>query len=188
MTPPQAAGSLRPAGPPLPQQGDLMRPEEETGYLILAAQREGNRLMATTLRPLGVTPAQAEVLQVLADRQPLTLTGLGELLVCESGTNPSRLVDRLVTAGLVQRAESAEDRRQVELSLTPAGRGKARRIDEIKEQMYQIMGSAGAGHDIQQVLGYLRALVHGRPSGLAIDRRTGRRARSPGRPQADQPD
>jgi hypothetical protein len=47
------------------------------------------------LRPLGVTPAQAEVLQVLADRQPLTLTGFGELLVCESGTNPSRLIDWL---------------------------------------------------------------------------------------------
>ena len=54
------------------------------------------------LRPLGVTPAQAEVLQVLADRQPLTLTGLGELLVSESGTNPSRLTGRLVTAGLAQ--------------------------------------------------------------------------------------
>jgi aspartyl-tRNA synthetase len=75
---------------------------EEAALLILAAQREGNRLMAAALRPLGVTPAQAEVLQVLADRQPLTLTGLGELLVCESGTNPSRLVDRLVSAGLLK--------------------------------------------------------------------------------------
>ena len=137
-------------------------------------QREGNRLMAAALRPLGVTPAQAEVLQVLADRQPLTLTGLGELLVCESGTNPSRLIDRLVTAGLVRRAESGQDRRQVELSLTSAGRGKARQIDGIKNQMYQLMDGAGADYDIQQVLGYLRALVQGRPSGLAIDRRTGR--------------
>jgi MarR family transcriptional regulator, organic hydroperoxide resistance regulator len=151
-----------------------MRPEEEAALLILAAQREGNRLMASALRPLGVTPAQAEVLQVLAHRQPLTLTGLGELLVCESGTNPSRLIDRLVTAGLVRRAESGQDRRQVELSLTPDGHGKARQVDAIKEQMYQLMDGADVGYDIQQVLGYLRALVQGRPSGLAIDRRTGR--------------
>jgi hypothetical protein len=41
--------------------------------------------------------------------------------------------------------------------------------------MYQLMDGAGAGYDIQQVLGYLRALIQGRPSGLAIDRRTGRR-------------
>jgi hypothetical protein len=40
--------------------------------------------------------------------------------------------------------------------------------------MYQLMDGAGADYDIQQVLGYLRALVQGRPTGLAIDRRTGR--------------
>ena len=40
--------------------------------------------------------------------------------------------------------------------------------------MYQLMDGADTGYDIQQVLGYLRALVQGRPSGLAIDRRTGR--------------
>jgi hypothetical protein len=51
-----------------------MRPLEEAALLILAAQREGHRLMASALRPLGVTPAQAEVLQVLADRQPLATT------------------------------------------------------------------------------------------------------------------
>ena len=173
MTPPRLAASLQ-LTRPRNQHGELMRPLEEAALLILAAQREGNRLMAAALRPLGVTPAQAEVLQVLADRQPLTLTGLGELLVCESGTNPSRLIDRLVTAGLVRRAESGQDRRQVELSLTPAGRGKARQIDGIKNQMYQLMDGAGADYDIQQVLGYLRALIQGRPSGLAIDRRTGR--------------
>jgi MarR family transcriptional regulator, organic hydroperoxide resistance regulator len=152
-----------------------MRPEEEIGLLILAAQREGNRLIATTLRPLGVTPAQAEVLQVLADWQPLTLTRLGELLVCESGTNPSRLVDRLVTAGLVHRVESGQDRRQVELSLTPDGRAKARQIDRIKKQMHELMHAAGASYDMQQVLGYLRALIQGRPAGLAIEARAARR-------------
>jgi MarR family transcriptional regulator, organic hydroperoxide resistance regulator len=159
-----------------------MRPEEEAGYLILAAQREGNRLMSAALRPLGVTPSQAEVLQILAERQPLTLTRLGELLVCESGTNPSRLVDRLVAAGLVRRAESAQDRRRVELSLTPAGRTAARQIDDVKDQMYRLMSGAGDGYDLQQVLGYLRALVRGRPSGVALDRRTGRHPRPPAGP------
>jgi hypothetical protein len=40
--------------------------------------------------------------------------------------------------------------------------------------MYQLMDGAGADYDIQQVLGYVRALVLCRPSGFAIDRRTGR--------------
>src|SRR5204862_2497912 len=74
----------------------MMTPAEELRYLILALQREGNRLLAAGLRALELTPSQAETLRVLADHQPLTLTGLGELLVCETGDNPSRLVDRLV--------------------------------------------------------------------------------------------
>ena len=104
--------------PPRPRPAEQMRSAEEVRYLILAAQREGNRQLAQALRPLGLTPSQAEVLRLLGDRQPLTLTGLGELLVCESGTNPSRLVDRLVTAGLVHRTESPHDRRQVALTLS----------------------------------------------------------------------
>lgn len=44
-----------------------MRIAEELRYLILAIQREGNRLLAAELRPLGVTPSQAEVLRVLSD-------------------------------------------------------------------------------------------------------------------------
>ena len=176
MIPLPPDGSRRPAICRV-RRGELMRPEEEAGLLILAAQREGNRLLATALRPLGVTPAQAEVLQVLADWQPLTLTRLGELLVCESGTNPSRLVDRLVTAGLVRTVESGQDRRQVELSLTPDGQAKASQIDRIKKQMQELMHAAGVGYDMEQVLGYLRALVKGRPAGRAIEARAATRIR-----------
>src|SRR6185369_17301991 len=110
-----------------------MRPVEELRYLILAVQREGNRQLAQALRPHGITPSQAEVLRLLQERQPLTLSGLGELLVCESGTNPSRLVDRLVAAGLVSRVAGEHDRRQVELTLTPHGTRVAAQITSIEE-------------------------------------------------------
>ncbi|HET8591630.1 MAG TPA: winged helix DNA-binding protein, partial [Nakamurella sp.] len=99
----------------------------EFRYLILALQREGNRALAAALKPTGLTPSQAEALIVLADRQPLTLAGLGALLVCETRSSPSRLVDRLVTQGLVARSEDADDRRYVTLSLTPAGQTAVRR-------------------------------------------------------------
>src|SRR3954454_11517521 len=98
----------------------MMTPAEELRYLILAMQREGNRLLAAGLRGLDLTPSQAETLRVLTDHQPLTLSGLGELLVCESGDTPSRLVDRLVKNGLIRREVDPGDRRQVHLTLTPA--------------------------------------------------------------------
>jgi hypothetical protein len=80
----------------------------------------GNRLLARALRPLGLTPSQAEVVRVLDGRGSLTLNGLGDLPVCESGNSPSRLVDRLVSAGLVERRPSDTDRRTITVAPTSA--------------------------------------------------------------------
>ena len=148
-----------------------MRPAEEIRYLILAAQRDGNRQLAQQLRPLGLTPSQAEVLRLLADQQPLTLTSLGELLVCESGTNPSRLVDRLVEAGMVSRDTASHDRRSVEIRLTATGKRLAKRVLAIEEKLYSAIDDASGGHDVSALLGFLRSFVAGQPAGLAVERR-----------------
>jgi DNA-binding MarR family transcriptional regulator len=148
-----------------------MRPAEELRYLILAAQREGNRMLAQSLRPLGITPSQAEVLRVLRDRQPLTLSGLGELLVCESGNSPSRLVDRLASTGLIQRQVPEHDRRQVELSLTEEGARVARQVAEIEEGLHRSIDAALQEDDFAQVSGFLWAFVRDLPTGHALARR-----------------
>ncbi|GLW07477.1 MarR family transcriptional regulator [Microtetraspora sp. NBRC 13810] len=148
-----------------------MRPAEELRYLILAAQREGNRMLAQALRPLGVTPSQAEVIRILQDRGQLTLNGLGDLLVCESGNSPSRLIDRLASAGLVSRQVSAYDRRHVELSLTEEGLRLAGQIIAIEEELYRSLDAAAEGHDLEPLTGFLRAFVAGRPAGEALARR-----------------
>ncbi len=93
---------------------------EALRYLVLAVQREGDRMLVGILRPFGLTPSQAEVLAVLAEYAPISLAELGRLLVCEAGS-PSRLVDSLVRKGLVYRRHSRTDRRSVQLQLTSAG-------------------------------------------------------------------
>lgn len=148
-----------------------MRSAEELRYLILAIQREGNRILAANLRPLGLTPAQAEVLRVLRDYQPLTLTGLGELLICENGNNPSRLVDRLVTAGLVQRDPQTDDRRRVTLTLTADGETSARQVVDIEERIYQALDALTAGHPVTQALSVLRTIANAFPVADALHRR-----------------
>lgn len=148
-----------------------MRAAEELRYLILALQREGNRLLAADLRPLGLTPAQAEALDVLAAHQPLTLSGLGELLVCESGTNPSRIVDRLVSSGLVQRDTDPEDRRHVLLSLTTQGRKLAKRVAVVEDRLHETLDGLIAGRPTAPTLALLRALAANFPAGQALDRR-----------------
>ena len=134
---------------------------------------------------MGITSSQAEVLRVLADRQPLTLTGLGELLVCESGNSPSRLVDRLTAVGLVHRQVSAHDRRHIELSLTDEGKALARRITVIEDDLYQVIDAAAEGRDLDQVTGFLRALVADLPAGQALARRIA--AGEPGQPAGGGP-
>ncbi|CAA9505519.1 MAG: hypothetical protein AVDCRST_MAG45-1574 [uncultured Solirubrobacterales bacterium] len=54
------------------------------------------------MRPLGLTGAQADAVVVIGQAEPLSLNDLGELLIAEAG-HPSRLVDRLVDAELVER-------------------------------------------------------------------------------------
>jgi DNA-binding MarR family transcriptional regulator len=148
-----------------------VRPAEELRYLILAAQREGNRLLAQALRPLGITPSQAEVIRILQDRRLLTLNGLGDLLVCESGNSPSRLVDRLTSAGLVDRQVSAHDRRHVEVTLTEEGLRLAGQIAAIEEGLYESIDAASEGRDLDQITGFLRAFVADLPAGQALARR-----------------
>ncbi|HEU0213629.1 MAG TPA: MarR family transcriptional regulator [Jiangellaceae bacterium] len=148
-----------------------MRPVEELRYLVLAAQREGNRQLAHELRPLGLTPSQAEVLRVLADHQPLTVRGLGELLVCETGTNPSRLVDRLVALGAVDRRPGPHDGREVELALTDDGAHLAARVSEVEVGIYAALDAAAAGRPLEETIDVLRSFVAQRPAGEALDRR-----------------
>ena len=130
-----------------------MRVAEELRYLVLAANSEGKRQLAHQLRPLGLTPSQAEVLRVLADHAPLTLNGLGSLLVCESGSSPSRLVDRIVAQGLVNRRPGTTDGREVELTLTAEGERLAVEVAAVEDAMYADIDALtdGVGRDHDQV-------------------------------------
>jgi DNA-binding MarR family transcriptional regulator len=99
-----------------------------------AAHREINRRFSDELRPLGITVVQAEAILALADTPSLPIKELGLRIVAESG-NPTRLVDRMVAADLVQRRPGSDDRRHVEISLTEQGRELAERIREVRQPL-----------------------------------------------------
>lgn len=148
-----------------------MRTAEQLRYLILATQREGNRQLSAMLSEIGVTPAQSEALRIIADHGPLALGELGDMLVCDTGTSPSRIVDRLVAADLVHRTPSEHDRRQVRLTLTPQGRDKANRVAEIENQLYDLLDRASEGTDIDAFIAFLHAFTRQAPAGLALANR-----------------
>ena len=148
-----------------------MRKAEHLRFAILAAQREGNRLLSQALKPHGITPSQAEVLRLLQQHGTLSLNGLGQLLVCESGTSPSRLVDRVVAAGLVERRTDAEDRRHLQLSLTPEGERLAIAVAGIEEDLYAFIDAAADGLETDALLAFLHNFIDPLPAGEALNRR-----------------
>jgi DNA-binding MarR family transcriptional regulator len=156
-----------------------MRTAEQLRYLILAAQREGNRQLTVLLSEIDVTPAQSEALRIIADHGPLALKELGDMLVCDTGTSPSRIVDRLVTAGLVQRTPDEHDRRQIRLTLTAQGRHKAHRVAEIENQLYDLLDRASEGTDIDAFITFLLAFTRQAPAGLALANRLAAEERTP---------
>ncbi|HKI98662.1 MAG TPA: MarR family transcriptional regulator [bacterium] len=144
-----------------------MSPLNQFRYLVLAAQRDGNRLLAEALRPLGVTPAQAEVLTVLAGGQELSLQALGERLVCETGS-PSRLAAAMVAAGWLQRRTAPEDARRIVLSLTPAGTGQAAQVAAVEHEFLAELEALLVDAPLAAFNETLWRLVAHLPSGKAL--------------------
>jgi MarR family transcriptional regulator, organic hydroperoxide resistance regulator len=133
-------------------------PLYELALLIKAGQRELERRTNEVMQPLGLTGAQADAIAVLAQAGPLSLKELGELLIAEAG-HPSRLVDRLVAAGLVDRRPADDDRRRIELSLTANGRSLEKQIQRARADLFALARSLIGDRDLQPVLDFLRDLT-----------------------------
>lgn len=148
-----------------------MEPIEEFRYLVLAAQREGARVLATMLKQHDLTPSQAEAIAVLRDaRRPLTVKEIGQRLVCEGGS-PSRLMSTLAHKGLVESTVGSTDRRTTQLSLTPAGIDAARTVSEIEQNLYGALSAVLDDDQVAAVLPVLRIAVGQLPAGQALQRR-----------------
>jgi DNA-binding MarR family transcriptional regulator len=130
----------------------------ELALLVKAGQRELERRMNEAMAPLGLTAAQADALAVIGQTEPVSLKELGELLIAEAG-HPSRLVDRLVEARLVKRRAAGDDRRRVELSLTPQGRRLEKRVLAAREEVLELGRQLIGDRDLAPALELLRDLV-----------------------------
>ena len=135
-----------------------MDPLYELALSVKAGQRELERMANEAMRPLGLTGAQADAVTVIGQAGPLSLNELGALLIAESG-HPSRLVDRLVEAGLVERKAAEDDRRRIELSLTAKGRRLDKRILAAREGVFEFARQLIGDRDLKPILELLRELL-----------------------------
>jgi len=150
----------------------------EMGLIVKALQRELERQANEAMGPLGLTGPQADALAVIGQAGSLSLKELGELLIAEGG-HPSRLVDRLVDAGLVERRTAGDDRRRVDLSLTAEGRRVQRRVLRVREGMLRAGWEVIGDRDLEPALRTLRELLEHTPFADLVERRRQLLARAP---------
>lgn len=108
--------------------------QDATDELTTAVLRASRVLVAVAARSLAgvedvVTVTQFRTLVVLSDRGGTTLRALAEALDVNAST-AQRMVEKLVTAGLVSRRTGENDRRQVSIELTDQGRQVVERVTE----------------------------------------------------------
>jgi DNA-binding MarR family transcriptional regulator len=94
--------------------------EEHLGYWLRCLSNFVSHSFAERLAQRDVSVAQWVVLRTLYDRSGVTLNQAAEQVGVDK-SSLSRMVERLVQKGLVNRAEG-EDRRSVGLTLTGAGK------------------------------------------------------------------
>ena len=91
------------------------------------------------LRPLDLTVQQFNVLRILRGVYPgsVSLRYVAERMIDQT-SNASRLVDKLLQKGLVVRKECSQDRRQVEIGITPDGLQRVAEASEVMSGSFSI--------------------------------------------------
>lgn len=98
-----------------------LRLNDQLCYAVYSAALAITRLYKPTLDALGLTYPQFLALMALWEEDGQSVKSIADRLALESSTL-TPLLKRLETAGLVMRRRSAEDERQVVVSLTDKGR------------------------------------------------------------------
>ena len=87
-------------------------------YMLTVAQHEVFQQLATRLEVYDITPGQYGVLNYLWENGQGTPKELAQVLVLETSTI-SGVLDRMQKKGLIDRQIAANDRRSIEVVLTP---------------------------------------------------------------------
>jgi MarR family transcriptional regulator, organic hydroperoxide resistance regulator len=101
-------------------------------FALYSANLAMHKVYRQLLAQLEITYPQYLVMLVLWTQDDLTVSEIGEQLFLDSATL-TPLLKRLESAGLLRRARSRQDERQVVVTLTDAGRALRQKAESIPE-------------------------------------------------------
>jgi DNA-binding MarR family transcriptional regulator len=119
---------------------------DDLGFLLGDAARLLRRSFDERARALGITRPQWRVLALLKRFDGSTQVTMADMLDVEPITM-GRMVDRLQSAGLIERRADPADRRAWRIHLTATGNDK---IEELKPLAKDLFGDALAGLSLKQ--------------------------------------
>jgi len=118
-----------------------LRLDQQLCFSLYAANLAMGKVYRKLLATLELTYPQYLVMLVLWERDELTVSDIGERLHLDSATL-TPLLKRLQATGLLDRERSAEDERQVVISLTAEGRALKKRAGAVPEAVLCATGCA----------------------------------------------
>lgn len=106
----------------------------------------------------GTNLSQCQALVEIGRREALTVNGLAEILMLDKSTT-SRIIQYLVDQGWVTRTENPDDRRILEVTLTPEGILQFKTIEKSMNAFYQNVFDAIDLNERNDVVNSIATLV-----------------------------
>ena len=103
---------------------------EHLAYLLAQANREINRQLEARLAKEGVPVEQWRILKVLSDGNGRSMGELADAVLLNHPTL-TKIVDRMVSDGLVYRVQDPHDRRKVLMFCSDRGRALCQRLNSL---------------------------------------------------------
>jgi DNA-binding MarR family transcriptional regulator len=132
----------------------------ELAHALSRAERSVTRQLARALNEEGCSVEDWRILLLLSDGAGHPMTEIAEFALLPA-PSVTRLIDRMVTGGLVHRTADPRDRRRVLVHLTPRGRALQRRLDELVEREQSAVLAGAEPADAERLLLLLGGLADG---------------------------
>jgi DNA-binding MarR family transcriptional regulator len=130
----------------------------ELAHALSRAERSVVRQLARILDDEGVTVDQWRILQLLADGRGHRMSELSEFAFLPAASL-TRVVDRMVTDGLVHRRVDTLDRRRVLVHLTARGRALSRRLAAVAAREQHALLDGADPAETERLLALLDGLA-----------------------------
>ncbi len=138
------------------------QPQESLGYLIGNVRRALLEAMDRAFAPQGVTAPQAIVMFQIANGMASHAAEFCRNLSYDPGAM-TRLLDRLEAKGFVRRVRSAQNRRNVRIELTPAGRAALPHLGTAAFAVFDVFLRGFTKAETRQLFGFLKRMLANAP-------------------------